>query len=99
MLVEKHRKKNQAILKYRVMKTKTIFQEDDMIYLYDDDYEEEDWEDEDYDDEEDEENLEEWEESASFVCDDCNYRWTEEDDDSDVIACPMCGSDNITKIE
>ncbi len=83
-----------------MIKIKTTFQEDDMIYLYDD-YEDEDWEDEDFDGEEDEEedSDEEWEESASFVCDDCNYRWTEEDDDSDVIACPMCGSDNITKIE
>ncbi len=65
----------------------------------DDDYEEyeedEEWEDEEY---EDEESEEDWVESASFVCEDCNYRWTEEDDEAEVIVCPMCGSDNITQI-
>jgi hypothetical protein len=66
----------------------------------DDDYEEfeedEEWEDEEYED--DEEAEEDWVESASFVCEDCNYRWTEEDDEAEVIVCPMCGSDNITQI-
>jgi len=66
----------------------------------DDDYEEfeedEEWEEEEYED--DEEAEEDWVESASFVCEDCNYRWTEEDDEAEVIVCPMCGSDNITQI-
>ena len=72
-----------------------------MLKKYDDweeEYEEEDeeWEDEEYED--DEEAEEDWVESASFVCEDCNYRWTEEDDEAEVIVCPMCGSDNITQI-
>ena len=79
-----------------------------------DEYEDElddEWDDEDYEDYEDYEDEwndgddadgdleEEWIESASFVCEDCNYRWIEKDDEADVIVCPMCGSDNITQIE
>lgn len=77
---------------------------DDWDDEYEDEDEEEDW-DEDFDEEDDDEeeqddeDMELWEESATFVCEDCGYRWTEEDNDNEIIACPMCGSDNITQID
>ena len=67
---------------------------------------------EDEDNLEEEENDEldaedRWEESrdnleaVSFVCEDCDYRWeeqTEEEIDTDVMVCPMCGSINVTEL-
>ncbi len=41
-------------------------------------------------------------ESASFVCEDCDYRWEDtysgEDYDERLIVCPMCGSVNVTQL-
>lgn len=57
-----------------------------------------------------EEEMDEWEESdevsldleeTSFVCEDCDYRWedlSEEEMDSGMIVCPMCGSVNVTQL-
>jgi Zn finger protein HypA/HybF involved in hydrogenase expression len=62
----------------------------------DEDLEEDlDW-DEDVEDDEDSEH-------ASFVCEDCDYRWEiylEEEDDEmdDTQYCPMCGSANTSQI-
>ncbi|MCB1175756.1 MAG: hypothetical protein KDK39_19430 [Leptospiraceae bacterium] len=62
----------------------------------DDEYEqsagldEEDWDDTDVS-----ENLDD----ASFVCEDCDYRWEEyamNEDDETSMVCPMCGSINVT---
>ena len=59
----------------------------------DEDLEEDlDW-DEDVEDDEDSEH-------ASFVCEDC-YRWDEsqeEDMDTGMHVCPMCGSVNVTQL-
>ena len=40
-------------------------------------------------------------ENASFVCEDCDYRWdemAEEEVDESSMVCPMCGSVNVTLI-
>ena len=40
-------------------------------------------------------------EQASFVCEDCDYRWedaTQEEIDSGMMVCPMCGSTNVTQL-
>ncbi len=57
-----------------------------------------------------EEELDEWDseetesgyEDASFVCEDCDYRWeelsSEDEADSGTVVCPMCGSVNVTQL-
>lgn len=63
----------------------------------DDEFEKSQGEEDDWDGDEDvaNENLED----ASFVCEDCDYRWEEmaeaEVDESSMV-CPMCGSVNVT---
>ncbi len=59
------------------------------------------YDDEEFDDEfEDEEGSED--ETITFVCEDCDYRWKSavqmEDDEyvSDELICPMCGSSNVS---
>ncbi len=56
-----------------------------------------------------EDEMDEWDEEeeggdledASFVCEDCDYRWEElsgEDIESSSVVCPMCGSVNVTQL-
>ena len=38
---------------------------------------------------------------TSYVCEDCDYRWedaTQEELDTDMLVCPMCGSTNVTQL-
>jgi len=38
---------------------------------------------------------------SSFVCEDCDYRWedaSQEEVDSGMHVCPMCGSTNVTQL-
>ncbi len=40
-------------------------------------------------------------ERASFVCEDCDYRWDEiapEELEGTMMVCPMCGSTNVTQL-
>ena len=40
-------------------------------------------------------------EQSSYVCEDCDYRWedlTDEERDSGLHVCPMCGSTNVTQL-
>ena len=40
-------------------------------------------------------------ENASFVCEDCDYRWenlSQDEFDSGMEVCPMCGSTNVTQL-
>ncbi len=64
----------------------------------------------DRDDEELEEEELDWDEDpehdedsahSSFVCEDCDYRWDESADndmESGMHVCPMCGSVNVTQL-
>jgi DNA-directed RNA polymerase subunit RPC12/RpoP len=94
------------------------YDEEDEDYFDDDsdiDDELEDYEDEiedDYADEEMDGFNDNYENTAyaSYVCDECNYRWEDIDVERkgrykgidritlDDIVCPMCGSQNITKL-
>ena len=54
------------------------------------------------DDFDDEELSSSEDEEASFVCEECDYRWDENSlsddwEESDII-CPMCGSTNSTQL-
>ena len=41
-------------------------------------------------------------EIASFVCEDCDYRWEDSHSDNEweeqSLVCPMCGSVNVTQL-
>ena len=76
------------------------YDEDDIYQLEEDELE----------DDEDEVEEDDWDDNVeksielSFACEDCDYRWddiieaVEGEIDEDNIACPMCGSVNITQI-
>ncbi len=52
-------------------------------------------------DDEDWESGEEDLDDTSFVCEDCDYRWediSQEEQESGLIVCPMCGSVNVTQL-
>lgn len=56
----------------------------------------EDEEDLDYDDLDDNDL-----ETTSFVCEDCDYRWedaSQDEADTGMMVCPMCGSTNVTQL-
>ncbi|MCB1178409.1 MAG: hypothetical protein KDK36_12565 [Leptospiraceae bacterium] len=63
---------------------------------YDDDFDDE------YNDEDEDDMEEEDDGSILLACEDCDYRWKVEEDDSDYgdyeSICPMCGSSNIVEI-
>ena len=53
-----------------------------------DELEDEDWDKDDLD-------------YTSFVCEDCDYRWedySQEELESEMHVCPMCGSTNVTQL-
>ena len=52
-------------------------------------------------DEDTEDSSEHGAEQASFVCEDCDYRWEEttySEMDNETTICPMCGSTNVTQL-
>ena len=92
------------------------FEEDDEEY-YDEDFDEdeeelyEDYEDDDYDDDDFKEAMYTKNIISSYICEECDYKWTSRaantldsekytflSDEEDMIICPMCGSSMISKL-